>query len=249
MKLSHKLCGAALVAAAGLALALPNATKAVEDPKTGTGHIAFTSDTSGVPTITDPGSSDGTQITDPSMVNPGDFGMIFVTPLEFGEHSVAGIGSQTTWNAELFAANKGNADEFDVQNFVSFQDFREAADHQYTLQAEVSEQFKTGTGVLLTGATIQYNNMWLSNNGGAAELDPAGVTTSAVTLAGDTGEKQTFIDNPAGGAGKGYGQFELNFGTASDATGAESVVLEIPVTTAKKGDYTAVITWTLASVN
>lgn len=247
MKLSHKLCGAALVAAAGLALALPNATKAADpDSFNGDGHIAFTSDTSGAPTITDPGSSDGSVITDPSIVNPGDFGMIFVTPLEFGNHGVTGLGSTTKWNAELYAANKGNADEFDVQNFVSFQDFRESNNHAYTLKAEITTPFQTAAtgGAELTGATITYKNLWLNNNGGAAELNPS---VEGDQVLASTGGSATFINN-TDTTGVGYGQFDLSFGTASDASGASSVELFIPTTTAKKGDYKAVITWTLQSV-
>ena len=96
----------------------------------------------------------------------------------------------------------------------------------------------------MTGSTVTYKNLWLNNNGGAAELNPS---VEGDQVLASTGGSETFINN-TDTTGVGYGQYDLNFGTASDASGASSVELFIPVTTAKKGDYKAVITWTLQSV-
>lgn len=245
MKLAHKLCGAALVAVAGVALTVPNTTKAAEDSKTGTGHVAFTSTTN--TDLIDPGSSSDTIITDSSITDPGEFGMRFVTPLEFGSHDALTSSARADYPVELYTANEGNADEFDVQNFVAFQDFRPAQDHSYKLSAAITQQFQSTAGTFLKGADITYNNLWVSNNGADTALNPAGVAPGAVALEGSDdatpGNSVAFITNTATD-GKGYGKYELNFGTKDNGT--DSVTLSIPTTTVKNGDYNAVVTWTLS---
>ena len=245
MKLTHKLCGAALVAVAGVAMTVPNTTKAADDSKTGTGHVAFTSTTN--TGMSDPGSSSGSTITDSSITDPGAFGIRFVTPLEFGSHDALTSSARSDYPVELYSANEGNADEFDVQNFVAFQDFRAEQDHSYKLSAAITQQFKTTAGTFLKGADITYKNLWVSNNGADTALDPTGIAAGAVALEGSDdatpGNSVSFITN-SDTTGKGYGKYELNFGTKDNGT--DSVTLTIPTSTVKNGDYNAVITWTLS---
>ncbi|WP_430607166.1 hypothetical protein IGJ55_000288 [Enterococcus sp. AZ170] len=251
MKLTHKLCGAALVAAAGVALALPNTTKAVDNTKTGTGHIEFTFDTGTSGVIpTDPGVTDGTTITNlPSVTNPGVFGIIAVTPLEFESHDVLTATNKRDYNASMFHANTVDPAEgtetFDVQNFVKYQDLRTQEAHPYKLSATLSQNFKTAgeKGVELKGANITYKNVAITQTG-APELNPNGVNTAGGNIDSASSNTVDFIEN-TGVDGVGYGQFELNFGDKT--TGAESVTLNIPKTSAVgAGDYNAVVTWTLS---
>ena len=250
MKLSHKLCGAALVAAAGVALAVPNTTKAV-DSKEGKGHIAFTynsDDTSGV-IPTDPGVTDGTTITNiPDVENPGLFGIIAITPLEFESHNVLTANSQRDYNASLFKANENSTSAdypaFDVQNFVKYQDLRTQENHSYKLSAKMTQNFTaTGTTVELKGANITYKNTRITQTGDAS-LTPAASDVTATGTIDASGNSVVFVDNK-NTTGVGYGQFELNFGDKSDAV-YDSVTLNIPASSpVGSGDFQAVITWTL----
>ncbi|MBL1229910.1 WxL domain-containing protein [Enterococcus sp. BWB1-3] len=250
MKLSHKLCGAALVAAAGVALAAPNTTKAVDNAKTGTGHIEFTFDTGTSGVIpTDPGVTDGTTITNlPSVTNPGEFGIIAITPLEFESHDVLTANTKRDYDASLFKANPGSTEagteEFDVQNFVKYQDLRTQENHAYKLSATLTQQFTdTASGYALNGSSITYKNAHLTQTG-SPELTP---DASELTTQGTISEATPTFDflSNTGVDGKGYGQFELNFGDKT--TGNESVTMNIPTSTAVgAGDYNAVITWTLS---
>ncbi|MEI5990812.1 hypothetical protein A5881_002317 [Enterococcus termitis] len=253
MKLTHKLCGATLVALAGVALAAPNTTKAVEDTGSGAGTIKFTIGTDTKDVLpTEPGVSDGTKITNiPDVKNPGEFGIIAVTPLDFDSHDSLTASKKRDYNALPFAANAGSVDadapEFQVQNFVKYQDLRAVATHNYKLSAELTENFKTATGIELNGANINYTSVYTTQTGDAV-LDPDGVKNAGGTIS--VGSPVEFINN-SGVNGKGYGQFELNFGKVGDAVQpAESAVtLNIPTSTAiGTGDYQATITWTLSDV-
>ncbi|MBP1047874.1 WxL domain-containing protein [Enterococcus sp. BWM-S5] len=253
MKLTHKLCGAAIVAAAGVALAVPNTTKAADDSKTGTGHIEFTlgTDTSDV-IPTEPGVTDGTTITNlPSVTNPGEFGIIAVTPLEFDSHNVLTATNKRDYDALAFTANPGSTtagtEEFEVQNFVKYQDLRTQENHAYALSATMTQNFQTASGVELKGANITYKNVYTTQTGSAL-LDPDGVNNTGGTIDSASNNSITFIRN-TGVNGIGYGQFELNFGKVGDASqeAAESVTLNIPDgSPIGSGDYNAVITWTLS---
>lgn len=255
MKMTHKLCGAALLAATGVALALPNTTKAVDNSKTGTGHIGFTYDTSGTSNVvpTEPGNSTGTTITNiPSVTNPGEFGIIAVTPLEFENHDVLTANTKRSYDASVFHANTENpakgTEKFDVQNFVKYQDLRSKEVHDYKLSAAITSEFQTTTGVKLKGASLTYKNAYTTQTGSAdLNILDADVTSNPDKLE-STGNSVDFIKN-TGVNGRGYGQFEINFGKMNDATqdAAKSVTLDIPTTSAiGTGDYNAIITWTLS---
>lgn len=253
MKLSHKLCGAALVAVAGVALAVPNTTKAENpDSATGTGHIKF-SYTETDPTVPKPDRSSGetgpvvTSNDTFTIKNPGQFGLVAVTPLEFGSHNV--VTANATRDYDALAYDNGN--DVTMANFVQFQDYRDGADHQYTLSANISSNFQSAEGNFFKAATLTYNNAWVQNQDLAMgdELKPVGVSASTVLTGGDTkdaaGASVVFINNTSD---TGFGAYALNFGDSKLDTAASSVTLGIPTeNNIVSGDYNAVITWTLAS--
>jgi hypothetical protein len=255
MKLTHKLCGAALLAAVGVAVAIPNTTKAVDHSLDGKGHIGFTKDT-GTKTLTDPGSTDSSAVVITSnstlpVTDPGDFGIIAVTPLEFRSHSV--LTTDESFNASLYEANGSDYNPAapsttkDIQNFVAFYDGREGA-RTYGLSAK-STEFKDGTKVL-GGTEITYSNIWVSTHAGGEAPDTLGASQVLKT----TGASTKFIsNNVAAGGTQGFGQHEINFGEVSKngAVGGadQAVTLSVPKAdnpVIVSGDYNAVITWTLS---
>jgi len=249
MKLSHKLCGAALLAVAGVALVVPNTTKAADDDsKTGTGHIGFTStvDTD----ITDPGSSDGTKIYPSDTEDPGEFGMIVVTPLEFGNHSVVGAETDKSYDVTKYTVAT-DGDDKEMQHFVSYQDYRAQEDHSYTLSANISSGFASTEGNYLKGAKLTYSNLWLANKNLTVTDNPtpeASVALDSADTAAGVGASKVFVNNTAT-TGVGYGRYTLNFGSADAANIESSIVLDVTNSgNIAKGDYNAVITWTLAEI-
>ncbi|WP_321384332.1 WxL domain-containing protein [uncultured Enterococcus sp.] len=247
MKLSHKLGGAALVALAGVSLAVPSTTKA--NSIAGKGHIGFTEQT-GKPTITDNSTSTdsggstgtGTTITDNStftITDPGTFGIFAVTPLEFETHSVL-TASQENFNASLY----DNGNNVKTANLVSFLDKR-ADKRDYKLSAQLTQQFKSAAGKELNGSTIEYKNTWI--NSYANSVAANGLAASGVVA---TTGSTPFITNNAGATDAGYGQHDLVFGEKAGAANADkSVTLTIPKAqnaVVVAGDYNAVITWTLS---
>ncbi|MEI5989914.1 hypothetical protein A5881_001407 [Enterococcus termitis] len=259
MKLTHKLCGAALLAATGVALALPNTTKA--NDLEGSGHIEFTYNSDENPVITDPGNSTGTTITTGiTTTNPGPMGIIGISPLEFESHDILTSQTQRDYNASLITANPDstdadkatNTEKFDMQNAVWFQDLRATDDRPYQVSAKITENFKEKTsGTYLKGANITYKNINVTSTADPS-LKPAEKAGTLKLTAGDAataGDSVIFVDNKGAADGVGYGKFELNFGLHSDDTAKDAVVLNIPATTAiGEGDYSAKITWTMADV-
>lgn len=267
MKVSNKLCGAALAAVLGAGFFMPFTTQAAPttDSLGGQGHINFTSGTESDTTLTDPGSENGSSITttggngsdgNSGIVDPGEFGMMYVTPLEFGNQDVL---NQTGKNNRDFPAAlfKDGADGITTQNFVAFKDVRPVQNHAYTLSAQITKDFestdKEGKVInTLKGASLTYNNAWLANSSNTAELLPDGLQTSfkldGVSLDGKAGESVVVIDNPAKGddASKGFGKVTVNFGEKA-TTAADSVLLNVPNEgNVTSGDFKAVVTWTLS---
>ncbi|MGX7265060.1 WxL domain-containing protein [Enterococcus crotali] len=251
MKLTHKLCGAALLSLVGVALAVPNTTKAVDSVKDGSGHIKFTLTDPGTD-ITDPGS--GTTITNiPSVTDPGTFGIMAVTPLEFETHSVLTAQTKRDYDASPFLANPGSVEpgneEFEVQNFVKYRDIRTTVNHTYKLSAALTQNFKdVASGTYLTGSELTFANIDTTSLDAVAQ--PKGVTpTNKLTANADNtlpGASAEFIRNEVTD-NTGAGNIELNFGRHTLGTAGNSVKLTIPTSTSIGiGDYNAVITWTLS---
>ncbi|MBO0470109.1 WxL domain-containing protein [Enterococcus sp. DIV0242_7C1] len=248
MKLTHKLCGAALVAVAGVALAAPNTTKA--DTMNGKGHIGFTEST-GIQTMTDNSTSKdssgdtgtGSEITSNStltITDPGEFGIISVSPLEFKTHSVLSA-SQETFTADLYD-NGGNK----MANFVTYTDKRaENVRATHKLSAKLIQQFQTTSGTQLNGAKITYNNVWVNDYANAVQ--PSSILNN-VTV--ELNQPSVFINNTKGTTNAGYGQHDVKFGeTAGSANADKSVTLDIPKAqnpSVIAGDYNGVVEWTLS---
>ncbi|WP_265459253.1 hypothetical protein [Enterococcus sp. HY326] len=131
MKLTYKLGAAAIVAVAGVAMVIPNTTDAADSTMNGKGHIQFTYvSSSDLPDISDitrsSGQSGNSNITSNStlpVTNPGNFGIVAVTPLEFGTHDVVtGIAADGNYKVEAYKANggAGAVGGYDTANFVQF---------------------------------------------------------------------------------------------------------------------------------
>lgn len=252
MKLSYKLGAAAVVAVAGVAMVIPNTTKALE----GTGHIQFTYNSgTGQPTIPDP-TGDSTDsnpdITSNStlpVTDPGNFGVVAVTPLEFGSHdTVTGIAADGNYSVEAYQANGGAAASaaggYDTANFVQFQDYRGGGSNNYRLQASMTEDFTSGSGTVLTDARLNYSNITIKNqNYSIVGLEPTPLGSQTVN-SGNT--PANFIEN-VGGTNRGFGAYAIVFDAVNHTNG---VTLHIPsTTTISDGDYNATITWTLLDAN
>lgn len=255
MKLTNKLCGAVLLGAIGLGVALPSTTHAL----VGTGDVEFTRDTSKDTDtgVFPPGGTDeSTKITDDSIIVDtaiGDFGVAALTPLDFGQHAVATDTTSREYFAKVYSANEGatNGSAYPVEHFVKVRDDRSTLNHKYTLSAELTKQFTgtvEGTAVTLDGASINYSNLEL-----VSTVDPALQPTAPVL--GAAGSKAQTISFGGGSvpfyvnteANKGRGDIDLAFGRQEKGTADTSVQLSVPTSTEIfNGKYNATITWTLA---
>ncbi|WP_086315243.1 hypothetical protein A5821_002685 [Enterococcus sp. 7F3_DIV0205] len=262
MKLTHKLCGAVLLAAVGTAVALPNATKADNVPVNGSADIEFTRNTTENTTVTDPTGS--SEITDWTVTDPGEFGIMTVSPLDFDKHAALDIPAGGKEKFEYWAkpatANKGNADQHPIENLVQFKDDRSIANHSFKLSAELTKNFTAEIAgedaVELKGSTLTYNKMRLITDIAPA-LKPVtpkfgenGSETSAISFGG--GSKEFLVNDVAAADGKvkGKGTHQLTFGSQKEGTAGDAIKLEFDADTdVRTAKYNATVTWTLAEVN
>lgn len=282
MKLSHKICGAALLAVVGVGAAAPSLSNAASKNYDTTGHVKFTDNTTETTITAGNSETDSTQLTftdtttkittstsDGSggstlteietttspVQNPGDFGIYYVSPLEFGEHDILddGVGANREFEANFF--EDASEAKTKTLNFVTFKDTRDVKDHNYSLYAKVTQPFTSTKGTVLDGATLTYTNPWLSTykfTDGTQDhtLDPKGINPT-VEL-GQDGAPNTFIDNQGDNVGNtGAGKFTLSFGKQAslvdEKTAADGVKLTVPrANNAFNGDFTAKIMWTLS---
>ncbi|MGX7245489.1 WxL domain-containing protein [Enterococcus quebecensis] len=247
MKHTHTLSGAALLAVLGVALAVPTATKAEANPWASKGSVEFDKDTSDSGDITVPDTDTDITITEPTPnTEDKDMKINAATDLDFDKHTDLYDGKAKEYKAKKFSTtNKENDEVIEMQHFVRFQDYRATTDHKYTVSAAMTSPF-TNNGMVLEQASIIYNNLrtLTSKKDANQDLIPVGTATGAVTLTSD-GASQTFVTNTD--PKKGFGQFDLLFGT--NETAEDSVKLSIPAgVTIAKGVYTADITWTIADV-
>lgn len=246
MKLTHKLCGAALLATVGIAVAAPSATKANTE-HSGEGKITFTKDTSGsdpiyTPDPDDTGSgSDRPIIDEPGNTDPADRKIIFVSDLDFEVHERLTNSNEKKYFAKAYE----NAGE-EMPNFVKFKDARsEVANNTYAINAQITTQFTNPAAAVpseqvLNGATITYGNAKVSSTTNAATLPQAPNAITTVTADGKT----TVLDNLTENGRTGFGTHDITFGSVVNGTAADSVMLAIPGDVIlANGDYQAVITW------
>ncbi|MCA5012035.1 MULTISPECIES: WxL domain-containing protein [unclassified Enterococcus] len=249
MKLTHKLCGVALLAALSTGAILPTVTHAAEEPLewAGKGTIKFQDDDDTGKPI-DPKDPDGPEIVKPP-VNPakGPLKVIAITDLEFGTNKVtpaAGNGWEYTASASEVEYVDGTKKV--MPNFVQFKDTRAdnlANKHKLTAKATT---FTNEEGQELKSAELKFNNVTLVNPADQNQVNTAGVPAAQV-LKTDGTTPTTFVTQDA--EDKGFGQFVLQFGDTDDNTAADSVKLWVPSEGNKlstSSGYSSTITWTIA---
>ncbi|WP_086350801.1 WxL domain-containing protein [Candidatus Enterococcus clewellii] len=246
MKNTHKLCGAALLAVIGFAVAAPSATQADTSVK-GDGIVEFEKGTTKPVT---PPDTDGPVLPyPPANPDPSDLKIVAVTPLDFEKHAILADGSSQDYDVKAF----NDANFGDMENFVEFIDNRvDGTDNTYKIEAEMTQQFTQGSSVL-TGSTLTYKNVRVATNGtdGENALAPLGVEATPDAL--ELNQKVLFLNHTDATSGRGFGQYKLAFGKrdiAADAEGSaqKSVTLTVPGTVAKKvGVYKAEITWSITA--
>ncbi|MEI5994479.1 WxL domain-containing protein [Candidatus Enterococcus mansonii] len=254
MKNSYKLAGAALMAAMGVGLALPSATKAAPGDVIGKGKITFTQDDTTNPTNLPPGESTGPELTEPTQnteANP--LKIVSVTDLDFDSKAIVANDSDKTYDAKAFKTTTTDGTDAVMPHFIRFQDVRADVDTNYhTVSAEMTKQFTNGTRVL-DGATIDYKNVSLITGTNATtkpDTTVEGALKPTFNLA--LNQKETVLSNKQ--EGKGYGVFELMFGdkdaTVANPDSYDSITLNIPGTNVlKTGEYEAEITWSITDAN
>lgn len=239
MKTSHKLVGAALLAAVGVSVALPGATKAAPE-FSGNGKIVFEKDNTSV-TVTPPGET-GPEIEGPGNTDDLDLKVIYVSNLDFSQNDLLTHGNVKTYDALAYegtVVSDGSA--MTMPNFVRFQDHRTEVENKYKISAAITEQFKNGTHTM-NNAKLNYSNAtWMSANN-SATMPTASIANFTVT---DTKAEVVTVNE----AGKGYGTHDIAFGGYDD-TAATSVQLEIPGDVIlAAGEYQAEITWYIEDAN
>ena len=264
MKLTHKLCGAALVAAVGVALVAPNSSKAVDGTGVeGGAEIEFTS-TSVTTPPTNPGSGSGSE-TLPTTSGGGGvtsdaqgFGISYVTDLNFGKHeNMTNTGDETYW-AQKWVATNETGQTMENSNFVSFEDTRQQVGHAYAIQAKLTTEFQSqvaGQTVKLNGVSLTYNNPALIVRGGTdvSVAPTAGLQNGAVVT---TNGQTMMLDNTNPADNEiGYGEYSLYYGKyeLGDADGGagKSISLTIPKADNKviyNTKYKGGVTWTMSQV-
>jgi len=169
MKISTKLAGTALITALSIGAVLPQVVKADDDSLTGKGKIQFTKSSSTSTTQTNPsGGSNSGVITDSSAATSnsanGEFGIDFVTNLDFEKHGVVTSNSSpNTYWAATWVGNTGAKDEQKNANYIKFHDLRSTLDHSYEISGEITKQFTDSSTpeLKLNGSTITYTNAHL----------------------------------------------------------------------------------------
>lgn len=250
MKTTHKLCAAALVALAGVAVATTTTKAAPEDALkwASSADIEFTKADMTDDTNKPSGSSEDTEL--PTNKEKGDLKVIAATPLKFGKQKVKNTTDGRTYNAGLHVANPSatNNSKYTIANYVHYKDVRSIDDHSYKLNVEMTKPFTSAENDKLAAATLTYHNFKLGVGEGIevpVEKRPT-VPTKGVTI-GNQMAKATIIDNKdSGSQGIGWGDYYLYFGDKPAGTADKSVVLTVPTTdNILTKRYQAEVTWTL----
>lgn len=254
MKLTHKLCGAALLAVIGVSVVLPNATKADDKSLSNGMDIEFTrntdSDTGGF--ILTTGSGQGTITEGITITDVGDFGVRAVSPLNFGLNKAVTDGNARTYWAKNWLG-KGTGGNSAAANVVEIKDTRSTNDHTYNLTAKITEEF-TGNfenvSTKLTGATLNFYNPIVQSDQPAALALKSTMTRNGVEVAYNT-PSQPIVDNTEAGTGLGKSQiFFGDYAAAADAvtSSEKSVKLTVPADQdLKDTTYRGTILWTLST--
>lgn len=247
MKMTQKLCAAAMVATFGAAVLAPSIVLAAPE-WSAEGTITFTEDTT-EPPVTPPGITEP-EITEPE-VNPDNspLRIVSVTPLNFASQQIAGNDSNKVYPATVFSAPKADEDGepteemVDMPHFVRFLDRRaDGEENHYTISAKITNQFTNTENAdkELAGATIAYSNVTLVTGTNNATKPSSAVIKPSFELSVD--DAATIVTQNE--ADKGYGVFEIMFGNLANNTAAKSVNLKVPGTNViQAGEYVGEVTW------
>lgn len=259
MKLTKKLSSAALLAAFGIAVAVPGVTKADDTTSKGDMDIQFTRNTEDDTDTTRPQLTDETggkdtelesgEITRP--LQPAIFGIQDVTPLSFGENAVVTDGNNRVFWAKNYTEEKG-----EMANNVVIKDVRSTLNHNYTLTAQITKPMTTtvkegaeSVERKLDGATLLYRNIERKTN----VAEEIALPTTAIIDNVEVNEEaaKTIVDNNGENKDQGQGQTYIQFGKLT-ATGEEASDKSVRLTIGKEksifeGDYKGEVTWVLTA--
>lgn len=133
--------------------------------------------------------------------------------------------------------------------YVQWADIRSGGTYGYTITAELTKQFTSGTNVL-TGSTITFTNPLQEAEGGNENIAPSTVNGNVV-LSKESGAVTVINANKTNKEGKGRYIVEFGQSNVSPSTVDKSVQLTVPATTASNmatGSYEATVTWKIAAV-
>ncbi|ALS36449.1 hypothetical protein ABID30_002416 [Enterococcus rotai] len=253
MKLTHKLCSAALLAAVGVSVALPGITKADDTTAKGDMDIQFTRNTeddtnTSRPTFSDSDIQSGT-VTRP--LKPAVFGIQDVTPLSFGENAVVTDGNDRVFWAKNYEEKDGI-----MANNVAIKDVRSTLNHNYTLTAQITKPMTTtvtegaeSVERKLNGATLTYRNIARKTNVAEEIALPESAVASQMEV--KESAPATIVNNNGENKDQGQGQTYIHFGKLT-ATGEEASDKSVKLTVGKEqsifeGDYKGEVTWVLTA--
>ncbi|MBO0439873.1 WxL domain-containing protein [Candidatus Enterococcus ikei] len=262
MKLTHKLCGAALLAVVGVAVAMPNATKADNGTATqynGQGTVEFEDDTdasSDKPHI--PGDSSELDLEP----NPdkGPLKILGASPLQFDKSKIIEQGAADEMR-DIPVNKYQDPSGVITENFVEFKDKRsDTLDHSYTVTAKLQKQFthEVNTEGILKGAEIHYKTARIHSAFADDAYKPVGLETAFELAPAEDGKEPgaavPVLKNSDSTKGTGY--WDISFGDKTieaDAEGSaeQAVTLKVPKNLSLlKGKYSATILWEItAGVN
>lgn len=170
------------------------------------------------------------------------------TDLDFG--TIKTSGSDVTAHAAPMSFDSGATTR---GAYVQWRDIRSSSAYGYTISAQMTQQFTSGSDIL-TASTIAYGNGMAVAQEGNTNIAPSTVATGF--------ELELGVSQPVIVADKdakeGKGRYTIEFGQSSDYTGtegtagtdAESVTLTVPSVTASNmavGTYTAIVKWSIAA--
>lgn len=242
MKKTH-ITSLALLALIGAGLVAPAAAHADALTHEGTGKIIY-KDSEVVPPVVDP--EDPEEPIDEPDPNPevGPLMMIGISPLDFGTQDIDTFTAAQEYYATPFTTTQTNdGTEVTRPNFVQFRDLRGGAnENNWTISANLTQQFTADDGSVLNGATLEYANGHLENFDAASTYTPTNTTVGTFDLTEDGGATEVLAQAEAG---KGYGNYNILFG--DDTTAGDSIKLTVPANVRlTAAEYTAEITWTIA---
>lgn len=259
MKLTHKLCGAALLAVIGAAIAVPGIASADNTTAKGDMDIQFTRNTeddtdTARPELTDSTGGKDTEFESGTITRPLKpvvFGIQDVTPLSFGENSIVTDGNDRVFWAKNYTEKDGVA-----ANSVSIKDTRSTLNHNYTLTAQITKPMTTtvteGSESVerkLAGATLLYRNIERKTN----VAEEIALPKSAVVSQAEVSETApaTIVSNNGENKDQGQGQTAIYFGSLT-ANGEQSSEKSVKLTVGKEqtifeGKYKGEVTWVMTA--